>query len=96
MGPTRVWSGAAVVGKRCLKMRWRLRTHPHFTRPPRPAACPLPPPLTPHAADPAQVGTPERPLSDLGRVSYHGYWTRILLTILKDHEVGVPGQPVCA
>lgn len=35
----------------------------------------------------AQVGTPERPLSDLGRVSYHGYWTRELLNILKDHEV---------
>jgi hypothetical protein len=34
----------------------------------------------------SQVGTPERPLSDLGRVSYHGYWTRELLAILAQHE----------
>eukprot|EP00798_Chlamydomonas_sp_ICE-L_P023144 gene23144-30348_t len=33
-----------------------------------------------------KVGTPERPLSDLGRVSYHGYWTRQLLSILREHE----------
>lgn len=33
-----------------------------------------------------KVGTPERPLSDLGRVSYHSYWTRILLNFLRDHE----------
>jgi len=30
-----------------------------------------------------KVGTPERPLSDLGRVSYHGYWTREVLNILS-------------
>ena len=30
------------------------------------------------------MGTPERPLSDLGLVSYRGYWTRELLAILKD------------
>ena len=33
-----------------------------------------------------KVGTPERPLSDMGLVSYRGYWTRTLLNILKDRE----------
>uniref|UniRef100_A0A7S0RE57 Histone acetyltransferase n=1 Tax=Chlamydomonas leiostraca TaxID=1034604 RepID=A0A7S0RE57_9CHLO len=33
-----------------------------------------------------KVGTPERPLSDLGRTAYHGYWTRELLGVLRDHE----------
>lgn len=33
------------------------------------------------------MGTPERPLSDLGRVSYHGYWTRELLAILRDPDL---------
>ena len=36
-----------------------------------------------------KVGTPERPLSDLGLVSYRGYWTRTLLNILKDQEGSV-------
>ncbi|KAI4339730.1 hypothetical protein MLD38_024640 [Melastoma candidum] len=30
-----------------------------------------------------KVGTPERPLSDFGLVSYKGYWTRVLLEILE-------------
>jgi len=33
-----------------------------------------------------KVGTPERPLSDLGLVSYRGYWTRELLKIIKDES----------
>ena len=32
-----------------------------------------------------KVGTPERPLSDLGLRSYRSFWTRVLLNILKDH-----------
>ncbi|PHT97768.1 hypothetical protein BC332_33292 [Capsicum chinense] len=30
-----------------------------------------------------KVGTPERPLSDLVMLSYRGYWTHVLLDILK-------------
>lgn len=31
-----------------------------------------------------KIGTPERPLSDLGQVSYRSYWTRVLLDLLKN------------
>lgn len=36
-----------------------------------------------------KVGTPERPLSDLGLVSYIGYWTRKLQKILKKHKASL-------
>ena len=34
----------------------------------------------------AMVGSPEKPLSDLGKLSYRSYWTWVLLDILKDTQ----------
>ena len=33
-----------------------------------------------------QPGSPERPLSDLGKVSYESYWKSVVLSYLQTHR----------
>ena len=45
----------------------------------------FPSPLSPPQIE-VMVGSPEKPLSDLGKLSYRSYWTWVLLDILKEAQ----------
>jgi len=43
-----------------------------------------------------KVGTPEKPLSDLGALSFRSYWTAVLLEILRKHRGNVSIKDISA
>ena len=42
-----------------------------------------------------EIGSPERPLSDLGKVSYRSYWDYTVLSILKNGPKGLTIKNLC-
>ena len=38
-----------------------------------------------------KIGTPEKPLSDMGKVSYFSYWKDVLLNALREYK----GKSLC-
>jgi histone acetyltransferase MYST1 len=43
-----------------------------------------------------RIGTPERPLSDLGAVSYRSYWMRTVLETLREHRGNISVKDISA
>lgn len=43
-----------------------------------------------------KIGTPERPLSDLGAVSYRSFWTRVVLELLREYRGNISIKDISA
>lgn len=43
-----------------------------------------------------KIGTPERPLSDLGAVSYRSFWTRVILELLREYRGNISIKDISA